>query len=1556
MKTKKKAAAVLAAAVLACASFPLPAAGADPSFSISNLATDYLTNPVGIEADSVSFSWNMDSNVIGKKQTAYQIQVFRADDDSSVWDSGKVESSQSVGIACGGALAEETAYRWQVTVWDEDDQPETSDLGMFETGVTSQPTWQSAEFIRLNQSSSAPIFRTEQQLQGEVASARLYITALGAYQAYVNGARVGYVDAEGSTEYHHMNPGYGNGNVSLGYQTYDVTSLLAGQESAAVSILAGNGWKFGMATTSAQPAVKAWLKITYADGSQQDIVTNTVDWKGTLDGGIIRNGVYYGEDYDARLAADLGDFTQIGYDDSGWCTAETFDIQIPVIEKTFTEQSAQYVRLTINKTGPGTTGDNENRLQIMEMELLDEDGYNVLSGRTPEVSDVFGGYDAWQPSHLTDGDYGTDSDRGYSSNILGYGGAECDISGNPITIEFDLGGLSVFQSLKLYPRVKADSVSGQECANYPKNYTLSVSDDGEVWTDVFTGQETGNVRNTVKYPDYDIYTNTEFDEITTQNLRISISQLGPATGDDNENRLQIMELEALNQAGENVALNASISIDCAGVAGVDQWAAYNLTDGDYGTETDRGYSSDILGYGSNGPLLDNPINIDLTFDEPVQISEVKMFARTLKNSITEGVSPNYPRVYTVQTSSDGGQTWTDVASEDEGLLRLTPTVMSTTSFDGEIRAQVAIPGKFADEFDALPVSVSVYEGNKADSSYPAGEVNTISEAEGFGDGVTLQPGQTMIVNMGQNMSAVPEMKFSGAEGTQLTIRFGEMLNDGSAAGNGATQADGPRGSLYRKSVRGARTSVVYTFDGQDIESYVPSMSFFGYQYMEITATDTVTIYSARSKALSSVTEKTGSITTNNESVNKLFSNVIYGQLSNYLTTSTDCNQRDERLAWSGDTQAFAQTAVYNFDSVAFLRELQEIMAENTMIKGYVPSVVDDLTGYFSTWGSGWSDVGIINPWVMYQQTGDVSILRENWDAMVYYMEFLQNNERAVNQAPLDPGADRNYGDWLSFQGTSVAVMADYYYGYMAQIMSKIAGILGETAAEEQYTQKFEALKETFLQAHVTFQDGALVIKSGNTDSERYQFFGQGYNADGSPKKGGVWEDNSQTSLLWMLKLGYYDSDEMKDAAEELLIENIRNENPDPSSIRSQYGENTLATGFLGANVITPVLSDTGNSDVAYDLLLQDEQPSWLYEVEAGATTVWERWNSYTEGVGFGDSEMNSFNHYAYGAVVEWMYRYMAGIAADEQNPGFSHIILQPTLDTGTAYNDQARIQSVDAEYNSYMGTIRSSWTSQGEGADAALVSYHTEVPANTTATLYLPVDASAAESFEEIEGVSSAGMTEHNGQMALKLELASGGYDFTVEDGALKAVHADGYIASGATPTPTVTETPTPEPTATETPTPEPTATETPTPEPTETETPTPEPTATETPTPEPSATETPTPEPSVTETPKPTATETPTPEPSATETPTPEPTATETPEPSATEAPTSKPSVSGVPGSTQTPGGTNSGTGGSGQTTGAANTGDQTQLLAPLAAAGTALALLIAAAKTLTHPRKNKN
>ncbi len=269
----------------------------------------------------------------------------------------------------------------------------------------------------------------------------------------------------------------------------------------------------------------------------------------------------------------------------------------------------------------------------------------------------------------------------------------------------------------------------------------------------------------------------------------------------------------------------------------------------------------------------------------------------------------------------------------------------------------------------------------------------------------------------------------------------------------------------------------------------------------------------------------------------------------------------------------------------------------------------------------------------------------------------------------------------------------------------------------------------------------------------------------SAGKGGVWENNSQTSLLWMLKLGFYDSEEMRDIAQKLLIENIKNENPDPSSIRAQAGKNTLAVGFLGSNVIAPVLTDIGNPQVSYDLLLQDGQPSWLFEVKAGATTVWERWNSYSPGIGFGDSEMNSFNHYAYGSVVEWMYRYMAGICSDLQEPGFKHVILQPTLDTGTKYNDEERINRVDASYDSVYGRIESSWKSE----EGKLAFYHARIPANTTATLYLPVDHMDMGQMPNSSGITFKGMTEHNGQTAAEFTLLSGGYDFTVSDGKVTA-------------------------------------------------------------------------------------------------------------------------------------------------------------------------------------------
>ena len=281
---------------------------------------------------------------------------------------------------------------------------------------------------------------------------------------------------------------------------------------------------------------------------------------------------------------------------------------------------------------------------------------------------------------------------------------------------------------------------------------------------------------------------------------------------------------------------------------------------------------------------------------------------------------------------------------------------------------------------------------------------------------------------------------------------------------------------------------------------------------------------------------------------------------------------------------------------------------------------------------------------------------------------------------------------------------------------------------------------------------------------------------GSPSfsgKGGVMEKNSQTSLLWMLKLGIYTDEKMHQQLLDLLETNIRNENPDPDSVRAQYGENTLAVGFLGSNVIAPVLTNEGSTELSYDLLLQDTMPSWLFPVKQGATTVWERWNSYSKEDGFGHQEMNSFNHYSYGSVVEWMYKYMVGIASDPEMPGFQNTILQPTLDTGDQYNSEERINRVNGSYDSYYGVIESNWTSdKGE-----LSSYEAVVPANTTATLYLPVSEEVAMSFKNIDGVTFAGMEEHNGQMTAKLLVQAGGYTFTVENGTLTATVDEGYVS-----------------------------------------------------------------------------------------------------------------------------------------------------------------------------------
>jgi hypothetical protein len=409
-----------------------------------------------------------------------------------------------------------------------------------------------------------------------------------------------------------------------------------------------------------------------------------------------------------------------------------------------------------------------------------------------------------------------------------------------------------------------------------------------------------------------------------------------------------------------------------------------------------------------------------------------------------------------------------------------------------------------------------------------------------------------------------------------------------------------------------------------------------------------------------------------------------------------------------------------------MESYNDIMASTQAHKGYYTSIMPD--GYnamFNVLGSGWADAGIIIPWTLWQYTGDLSVVKANFAAMDAYSDYVMSN--GYNAA--------RFGDWLAFYGTSLQYMNDVYQLYTVQLMSQMAEAIGNSSAKAKYDARFASLKATAISKWVDSSGNLLTSTDGA---------GGAGTATGFPP--GPIVDNSQTGLLWALKLGLYNSDSTHQTLLNSLLTNLANAG---GSMRPGYAENTLAVGFLGVNVLLPVLADEGENEMAFNLLLQDEMPSWLFPVKQGATTTWERWNSYSLTDSFGDSGMNSFNHYSYGAAVEWVYKYLAGINIDSDNPGFENVILQPTLDTS------GRITTVDAKYESVRGPIVSKYAA----ASGAFTSYHTEIPANTTATLYLPLtDANAKLQVQT--GVTYNGIvTYHNEQLA-KFTLVSGKYDF----------------------------------------------------------------------------------------------------------------------------------------------------------------------------------------------------
>jgi len=514
-----------------------------------------------------------------------------------------------------------------------------------------------------------------------------------------------------------------------------------------------------------------------------------------------------------------------------------------------------------------------------------------------------------------------------------------------------------------------------------------------------------------------------------------------------------------------------------------------------------------------------------------------------------------------------------------------------------------------------------------------------------------------IFDMGQNMVGWIRLRVRGEKGTTITIHYAEALNSD--------------GTLYTTNYRSARSTEYYTLKGGEEEIWEPRFTFHGFRYVELLgfpgtpAEETVT-----GIVLHSEMPKTGTFECSDPMINQLQHNIVWGQKGNFVDVPTDCPQRDERLGWTGDAQVFIRTAAFNMNVAGFFTKWARDLEDAQYPDGAYPAVAPNPTAWsIGDGGPAWADAGVICPWTIYQCYGDTRLLEEHYPSMQRFIAFLSQTSKDGLRCYTEYTGWKGFGDWLALDGsdgreggTSKELIGTAFFAYSSHLMSQIAGILNKEEDVHHYNALFDEAREAFIKRFV--------------------------NEDGTIK------GNTQTSYILALYFNLL-PEQLRSRAASELVHNI------------QSRENHLSTGFVGTPYINWVLSEMGHLDISYTLLKQTTWPSWLYSVTQGATTIWERWDGWTHDKGFQDPSMNSFNHYAYGAVGAWMYAVIGGIDVDPNLPGYKHIIMHPQPGVG--------LTSAKAELLSLFGMIRSAWTQEKDHFD-----WQVTIPANTTATVYIP--------------------------------------------------------------------------------------------------------------------------------------------------------------------------------------------------------------------------------------------
>ncbi|MCW2916910.1 MAG: rhamnosidase [Actinomycetia bacterium] len=538
-----------------------------------------------------------------------------------------------------------------------------------------------------------------------------------------------------------------------------------------------------------------------------------------------------------------------------------------------------------------------------------------------------------------------------------------------------------------------------------------------------------------------------------------------------------------------------------------------------------------------------------------------------------------------------------------------------------------------------------------------------------------------VFDLGQNMVGAVRLRVSGTDGKAgqtVTIRHAEVLNKD--------------GSIYTANLRSAKATDTYTLKGSGTETYEPRFTFHGFRYVEVTGYPGTPSESAiTGRVMHTAAPFTMSFKTDVPMLNQLQSNITWGQRGNFLSIPTDTPARDERLGWTGDINVFAPTAAYNMESARFLTKWLQDLRDQQHADGAFTDIapLGDKSGSGT---AGWGDAGVTVPWSLYQAYGDRQMLEQNYPAMTKWISYLEQHSTGY----LRPA--EGYGDWLNISDeTPKDVIATAYFAYSTDLVAKAAQALGKTDEVKHYSELSGKVRDAFVKAYVS--------------------------GDGKVK------GDTQTAYVLALSMDLLPDPARKPAADR-LVELI------------QAKDWHLSTGFLGTPRLLPVLTATGHNDVAYRLLQQHTFPSWGYQIDRGATTMWERWDSITPDGGFQDAGMNSFNHYAYGSVGQWMYQNISGISPD--GPGFQRTVIRP--------RPGGDVHAASGRYDSLYGTIGTRWAISG-----GRFTLDVSVPVNTTAEVWVPA--------------ADAAKVSHQGATFLRMQdgsavytVGSGSYHFAAPE------------------------------------------------------------------------------------------------------------------------------------------------------------------------------------------------